>query len=126
MLFWAISRSSHGMVSPRLLCVFALIPLLMTCGAYFLITCNELRLIPFLVLPVLEFWFAIEFYPSRLNPHDWEIGPRYFAQFPLGTLLFAAFFAACAVYCLLLNHNERRHLAANNGSSGRDGLPDVH
>jgi hypothetical protein len=112
-LLSAMAHSSRGMLSPRLLCVFALIPLLMSAGAYLLFTGNKLRLIPFLLLPLVEFWLAIEFFPSRLNPLDWEMGPSYFAQFPLGTRLFAGFFAACAVYCLFLNRRESVHMASN-------------
>ena len=115
-LFSVMARSSRGMLSPRLLCVFVSIPLLMSAGAYLLFTGNKLRLVPFLLLPVLEFWMAVEFFPSRLDPHDWEIGPSYFAQFPLGTRLFAAFFGACAVYCLFLNKLESLYMASNNRS----------
>ncbi len=118
--FSVMARASRGMLTPRLLFAFALIPLLMSAGAYLLFTSNKLRLIPFLLLPLVEFWAAIEFFPSRLNPQDWEIGPGYFAQFPLGTRLFAGFFAACAVYCLFLNRRERVYMASNNRWSDRD------
>jgi hypothetical protein len=111
-------HSPRGMLSPRLLFAFASLPLLMSAGAYLLFTGNKLRLIPFLLLPLVELWTAVELYPNQLNPQDWELGPGYFAHFPLGARVIAGFFAACAVYCLFLNRRESVYMASNNRWSG--------
>jgi hypothetical protein len=110
---WLRLATGHFRIRALLLFVIFLIPLLTGLGAYLLFTGNKLRLIPFLVLPIMEIWGAILLFPDQLNPGDWELGIGYFSHFPLGTRVVVAIFFACAIYCLILNRRESVHMASN-------------
>jgi hypothetical protein len=95
------------------------LPLLAGLGAYLLFTGNKLRFLPFLVLPIMQLWVATVLFPDQLNPRDWQLDIDYFFHFPLGTRIAVAFFAACAVYSLILN-GRGVYMASNNRWRGRE------
>jgi hypothetical protein len=95
------------------LLLFFSVPLLGAMGAYLIFTGNKFRFLPFLILPILQMWVAIALFPDQLDPRNWQLGIDYFAHFPLGTRVAVALFAACAVYCLILNRRGI-YMASNN------------
>lgn len=99
--------------------LFFSLPVLAGLGAYLLFTGNKFRFVPFLILPIMQLWVAIVLFPDQLTPRDWQLGVDYFAHFPWGTRIAAAFFAACAVYSLILNRRGI-FMASNNRWSGRE------
>lgn len=85
--------------------VFLSVPILIGIGAYLLFIRSKYRPLPFLALPVLYFLGAVRLHPE-LSPRHWQLNASYLSQFPLSYSLCAGFFAACAVYCFVLNKQE--------------------